>query len=179
MVGFGPISGAPIGGLPSDFHIVIPVEAQTRGPALIQVVSLVDRELISRIHKNPEFLKTIDRRLFEKLVAELFNGFGYDVELTQQTRDGGKDIIAVRRREVDVRYLIECKRPDPGNAVAVTAVRELYGVKVSDGATKAIIATTTHLSPDARLFVEKHRWELEAREYGAIQEWVAAYLEQK
>ena len=109
-------------------------------------------------------------------VAELFNGFGYEVELTKRTRDGGKDVIAIRRKEVETRFLVECKRPDPGNPVGVSTVRELYGVKADDGASKAILATTTYLTPDAKLFIERHRWELEAREYDAIHEWISTYL---
>jgi hypothetical protein len=36
----------------------------------------------------------------------LFIGFGCEVELTRRTRDGGKDIIAIRRKEIDIRLLI-------------------------------------------------------------------------
>ena len=159
--------------VPITFPVDAPAADQT---PLIEVVSFVDRALIERLRKQPDDLRTINRRLFEELVAELFNGFGYEVELTKRTRDGGKDIVAVRRREVETRFLIECKRPDPGNPVGVSTVRELYGVKTDDGASKAILATTSYLSPDARLFIEKHRWELEAREYEAIQEWITTYL---
>jgi hypothetical protein len=71
---------------------------------------------------------------------------------------------------------VECKQPDPGNPVAVSTVRELLGVKVDDGASKAILATTTYLTPDAKQFVDRHRWELEAREFDAIKAWIAEYL---
>jgi hypothetical protein len=54
-------------------------------------------------------------------------------------------------------------------------VRELYGVKVSEGATKAILATTTYFTRDAQLLFEKHRWELEPRDFEAVKEWLAAY----
>ena len=149
--------------------VTFAVETASPGQqSLIQVVSFVDRALIERLRKHPDDLRTINRRVFEELVAELFNGFGYEVELTKRTRDGGKDVIAIRRKEVETRFLVECKRPDPGNPVGVSTVRELYGVKADDGASKAILATTTYLTPDAKLFIERHRWELEAREYDAI-----------
>lgn len=152
------------------------VDAQAKGHSIIQVASAVDRALIQRLQKNPDELRTINRRVFEELVAELFSGFGYEVELTKRTRDGGKDIIAIRRREVETRFLIECKRPDPGNPVCVSTVRELFGVKVDDGATKAILATTTYLTADAKMFVQKHQWELEAKEFQDLQDWIDAYL---
>jgi restriction system protein len=176
MLGFGPIGSFPIGGLPDDFSANFDVSRVDDRHSVIEVVSFVDRALIEQLQRYPDDLRLINRRRFEELIAELFSGFGYEVELTQRTRDGGKDIIAIKRREVEVKFLIECKRPDPGNPVAVSTVRELLGVKVDDGASKAILATTTYLTADAKQFIDKHRWELEAREFGAIKEWIADYL---
>ncbi len=118
----------------------------------------------------------MDRRKFEELVAELFVGFGYEVELTKRTRDGGKDIVAIKRREVEVRFLIECKRPDISNKVSVGAVRELHGAKSDDPASKAILATTGYFTRDAVLYFERHRWELEPKDFNSIQDWIAQYL---
>lgn len=172
----GPINSAPLNGAPVLARFDL--QPKQGKKSIIQVASLADRALIERLHKYPNDLRVIDRRLFEEIVAEIFLGFGYQVELTQRTRDGGKDIIAVKETEINLRFLIECKRPDPGNAIGVSAVRELYGVKIDDGATKAILATTTHLSQDATIFIEKHRWELEGREYDGILEWISNYIKQ-
>lgn len=176
MLGVGPLGTYPLGTLPDDFSATFDINRVDDRPSILEVVSFVDRALIEQLQRCPDDLRLMNRRRFEELIAELFNGFGYKVELTQRTRDGGKDIIAISRREVEVKFLIECKRPDPGNPVAVSTVRELLGVKVDDGASKAIIATTSYLSPDARKFVDKHRWELEAREFDAIKAWIADYL---
>ncbi|MGD9843671.1 MAG: restriction endonuclease [Steroidobacteraceae bacterium] len=174
--GAGPFGAGPFGGMPILPRVQFDVEEPVVGQSIIQVAAYVDRALIERLRLHPDDLRTVDRRFFEELVAELFVGFGYEVELTKRTRDGGKDIVAVRRKEVDTRFLIECKRPDPGNPVTVSTVRELYGVKVDDGASKAILATTTYLTEDAKIFVERHRWELEARVFGGLLEWINAYL---
>lgn len=66
--------------------------------------------------------------------------------------------------------------PGPGNPIGVSTVRELYGVKVDDGATKAILATTTYFTPDAKQFFDKHRWELEPRDFDDIHRWIDDYL---
>ena len=142
---------------------------------IIEVVDDVGKRLAKHFAEHPEAMRTMDRRLFEKLIAEVFRGFGYDVELTQQTRDGGRDIIAIRQHEVNTKYLIECKRPDPGGYVGVRPVRELYGVKCDERATKAILATTAYFSPDALLFFENHEWELESRDYAGLLDWLEAY----
>ena len=164
------------GGGSDDVSASFNLEPSASDDSIIQVVSYVDRALIARLQRYPEDLRIIDRRMFEELVAELFAGFGYEVELTKRTRDGGKDIIAIKRREVDIKFLIECKRPDPGNPVSVSTVRELYGVKNDEDASKAILATTTYFSPDAKLFSERHHWELELKDYDAINCWISDYM---
>ena len=172
MFGSGTFGSTTFGG---GFTLALSRPDQAAQESLVQIVGFLDRRLIEAIGRDHDSLRTIDRRQFEQLVAEIFDGFGYEVELTQRTQDGGKDIVAVRRREIECRLLIECKRPDPGNAVDVSIVRELLGVKVDDGATKAILATTTRLTRDAHGFVEKHRWELEAAEFDKIIAWIELY----
>jgi restriction endonuclease Mrr len=176
-IGAGPIGTTPIGAGPRRiFAASFDTDTKTDGRSIIEIVSFVDRSLIERLSRFPDDLRIIDSRRFEELVAELFLGFGYLVELTRRTRDGGKDIIAIKRTEVNTKYLIECKRPDPGNPIGVSTVRELYGVKVDDGATKAILATTTYFTADAKQFFDKHRWELEPRDFDDIHGWIDEYL---
>jgi len=155
----------------TDFDLSVRHDGRT----IIDLSKAVDEKFVSYFQHHPQELKRMNRRLFEELVAEIFRGFGYEVELTQQTRDGGKDIIAIRRNEVQVKYLIECKRPDPNGYVRVGAVRELYGVKTSEGATKGIMVTTAYFSPDAKIFLDKHQWELEGKEYGDLSRWLEEY----
>lgn len=143
--------------------------------SILLISQNVYKEMILYFSSNPEEMKTMDHRTLEEMIAELFDGFGYEVELTAQTRDGGRDIIAIKDSEVKVRYLIEAKRPDPGTPVGVRPVRELYGVKTRERATKAILATTTYFSAPAIAEFEENIWELELRDYDGIMEWVNAY----
>ena len=164
---------------PGELLVQFPIDKTYERTTIITVSDLVGRRLVEHFTRHPEEMKSMDRRKFEELVAELFDAFGYNVELTQQTRDGGRDIIAVRRREVEARYLIECKRPDRGNLIGVRPVRELYGVKTDEGATKAILATTAYFSRDALLFFDRNKWELEPRDYDGILEWLTMYRAMK
>jgi len=152
-----------------------PIDQTYDRTTIITVSDLIGQKLVEYFARHPEEMRTMDRRKFEELIAEVFDGFGYEVELTQQTRDGGRDIIAVRRQEVETRYLIECKRPEPGTHIGVRPVRELFGVKADEKATKAILATTAYFSRDALLFFDRNRWELEPRDYDGIVEWVKMY----
>ena len=145
------------------------------GTSVIEVSGLVGRALAQYFRQHPAELVYIDRRKFEELVAEIWFGFGYEVELTKQTRDGGKDIIAVGGRETSNRYLIECKRPDPPTKIDVRPVRELLGVKQDDPATKAILVTTSWFTEDARQIEERNRWSLELRDYDGLMVWLKTY----
>jgi hypothetical protein len=148
----------------------------TPSPQSIELIQKIDERLVDFFLGHPSDLKSMNRRLFEELIAELWAGFGYEVELTQQTRDGGKDIIAVRNTLFAERILIECKRPDPGNKIGVQLVRSLYGVKVSEGATKAIMATTSYFSPESEQWFAQHKWELEGKDFDGVQDWLKRYL---
>ena len=113
------------------------------GGEILQTCQLITETLIKKIHRNPDHLNKVNSREFEEMVFELFHSFGYEVELTKRSRDGGRDVIAIKNTEVKVKYLIERKRPNKGNIIGIRPVRELFGVKNDEGATKAILATTT------------------------------------
>lgn len=50
--------------------------------------SRVSLRAIEYFANHPHQLKTMDRRLFEEFVAELFKGFGYEVELNPWCKAG-------------------------------------------------------------------------------------------
>lgn len=66
-------------------------------PSIVSFSKFISREFMMEIAKHPSILRSLERRQFEKVIAELFDGFGYEVELTRRTRDGGKDIIAIKK----------------------------------------------------------------------------------
>jgi|HubBroStandDraft_6_1064221.scaffolds.fasta_scaffold1082890_1 hypothetical protein len=139
----------------------------------IIAVSFDFQRVIRETFCRSETLLQMGSREFEQLVAEIWKRFGYEVELTKATRDGGYDVVAVKQgKEMASRILIECKRYDLRNPVGVSIVRELYGVKTAQKATKAILATTSYLTDPATEFIDDHYWELEAKDHEGIVEWV-------
>jgi len=154
-------------------------EQPEAGSSIVLATWSLTQKLI-QIHNKPTELRTLDRRLFEEIVAELFDGFGYETELTAKTRDGGRDIIAVgNRQQIATKYLIECKRPDPGNPVGVGLVRQLLGVVEDEKATKGLLVSTTYFSPDAKAFEERNEWRLQLNDFEHIAAWITQYLEIK
>jgi hypothetical protein len=85
----------------------------------------VDLQLYKTLIAHPDLIKTLDWRLFEKLLADVIETFEYEVELTKPTKDGGIDIVAIKRSTSfgPHRYLIQAKRWT--NKVGIEPVRSL------------------------------------------------------
>lgn len=125
------------------------------------------------IAREPQLLFGLTGRQFEELMAEIFDRHGFIVELTQQTRDGGRDIIAIRRDlDIPLKFIVECKRYAPERKVSLGIVQRLYGVKMSEGASKAILATTSTFTSPAVKFAEAHIWDLDLKGHDAIIRWL-------
>lgn len=152
-------------------------DEEAASATFLSVASRVTLRAVEYFANHPQRLKTMNRRLFEEFVAELFKGFGYEVELTKQTRDGGFDLIAVTNRDfINQRFLIECKRPDPKNPVRLEVVKHLHATKIDQGANKAILVTTTHFTPDARHYGKRHAIELDLKDFTDLVQWLHHYL---
>ena len=131
-------------GAPEQTSLVLPYTPE------VAVLSRRVDELIDKIYSDRRELLHLSHREFESFVADLWSRFGFEVELTKQTRDGGRDVIAIRRAEAQIRFLIECKRWSPNQRVGVQVVRQLFAVKADERATKAILATTSYFTKDAK-----------------------------
>ncbi len=94
---------------------------------------------------------------FEHLIREVFetefSQNGGEVKITQASRDGGVDAVAFDPDPIrGGKIVIQAKRYT--NTVGVSAVRDLYGTVVNEGATKGILVTTADYGPDAYGFAK-------------------------
>ncbi len=141
-------------------------------PKLIAVTN----DLISKLKINPEDIYKLTPRKFEELIAEILKDRGWEVELTKETRDGGKDIIA--RRETDVGRLlclVEAKKYRKDRPVGVSLIRNLYGTLCDANATSGMIVTTSTFTQDAQTFQERHQYKLALRDYTNLVDWINCY----
>lgn len=96
---------------------------------------------------------------FETLVANLFSKMGLESKLTRSSRDGGVDCIAYDPRPIlGGKVVIQAKRYR--HTVGVSAVRDLYGTMMNEGANKGILVTTSGYGPDAFEFAKDKPIEL-------------------
>jgi restriction system protein len=137
----------------------------------------VEREVLAYFGRHPELLHSLPPRKFEELVAAVFRQSGFDVELTPETRDGGIDIIAVRKDSFlgEGLHLIECKRYIPGNTVGIGVVQRLLGVVEQHRATKGIVVTTSTFTRDALEVAQNARHRLALNEYSTLAHWLAQF----
>lgn len=139
--------------------------------------------LLNKISTNSAILHDIptktDWRVFEEIVAEIFRKFGYEIELTKRTRDGGKDIIALRKSgdSVTERLLIECKHWK--SKIDVKPIRNLIGVAVTQDElpTGIILATTSTFTEDAKELKINPTIsiELDLKDYNDVLNWIGDY----
>ena len=129
-------------------------------------------EMIAEFAAHPEKMKYMNDRKFEEMIVELYDAFGFSVSLTGKTRDGGIDIIAAKSSEKQL-YLIECKRHE--KKIDLRTIQRLYSVLKLNKGTKAILATTSHLTAPAMGIIESHRWELGKKDYDDLLEMISTY----
>jgi restriction system protein len=117
---------------------------------------IAPREVVDQLNEGVN-LAAMDWEDFEHLIRELFEQefkqAGGEVKITQASRDHGVDAVAF---DPDVirggKTVIQAKRYT--NTVGVSAVRDLYGTVLNEGASKGILVTTSDYGPDSYEFAK-------------------------
>lgn len=102
-------------------------------------------------------LASMDWEDFEHLVRLLFerefSSNGSDVKVTQASRDGGVDAVVFDPDPLrGGKIVIQAKRYT--NTVGVSAVRDLYGTVINEGANSGILITTSDYGHDSYEFAK-------------------------
>jgi len=97
----------------------------------------------------PAIKQELTWREFEMLVGEFYRTKGYRVEERGGAgADGGVDLVLRSDSET---VLVQCKHWN-ARSVGIKILRELFGVLVSEGATRAILITSGQVSEEAAAF---------------------------
>ena len=139
----------------SKLHALSPI-------APIIAIDKEDRRFVSAYDvvdgvNESDNLAAMDWQDFENLIRELFEkefvSSGGEVKITQASRDGGVDAVAFDPDPIrGGKIVIQAKRYT--NVVGVSAVRDLFGTTLNEGATKGILVTTADYGPDAYEFAK-------------------------
>lgn len=103
-----------------------------------------------------DWLRGLDWRDFENLVANAYRLQGYQVTLTRDGADGGIDIVLTRQ---DERVLVQCKHWR-SYQVGAPVVREMLGLVVAHRATRGVVVTSGRFSQEAEAFAREQGIQL-------------------
>jgi restriction system protein len=112
---------------------------------------ITPRDIIDSLDATAN-IAAMDWQDFENLIREIFekefSQNGGEVKITQASRDGGVDAVAFDPDPIrGGKIVIQAKRYT--NTVSVSAVRDLYGTVMNEGAMKGILVTTADYGRDA------------------------------
>lgn len=127
------------------------LQLQTDDPRFID-----GHEVASQLEEGYN-LATMAWEDFEHLVRQLFEeefgGGDAEVHVTRANSDGGVDAVVLNPDPIHGgKIVIQAKRYT--NTVGLSAVRDLYGTVINEGANRGILVTTADYGPDAYEFVK-------------------------
>jgi restriction system protein len=124
--------------------------------ALLTYVLRSGRWKLLNLQKSMQDIRSLPHREFERLVGAAYEQQGYRVDYADDGEDGGIDLIIHRGPET---VLVQCKNWYRG-WTGVPEVRELYGVLISEHASRAVLVTSGVFSGEAIAFATAKPLEL-------------------
>jgi hypothetical protein len=130
------------------------------------------------LQRNAARLDGLSWRQFEKLIAELLERDGYEVQLMQGSKDGGVDVVAVKKLGAAgfFKTLWQAKKKGLKSRVGIEVVRELADTRQEFGASKAFIVTSTYLTKGALQRIDRDRFVLGKVDRDDLDSWIKKTL---
>ena len=144
---------------------------------IIGKITEIGLELISHLKRHPELMQEMHSEAFEKLIAELMASGGFDVEWTGRNAETAGDVIAFKMDSgsgLINNYIVECKRYAPSRSVGIEIARAIYGAKVDEGYSNALLVTTSHFQDGVEQFALRH-WDFQIKDFKRLVEWLNRY----
>lgn len=146
--------GAQVSGRPDELQAIKPIVEFN----MVDKRFIEQGDALSGLESRPNLMDLTPSE-FEVLVSNLFTKMGLDTKLTRSSRDGGVDAVAFDTRPVlGGKVVIQAKRYR--DTVGVSAVRDLFGTMLNEGANKGILVCTSGYGPDAYNFSKDKPIEL-------------------
>jgi HJR/Mrr/RecB family endonuclease len=154
-----------------DYNTEAPEKLES--PIIQLDFSKISEELTSHLLNNPKAMHEISPRKFEELVAYIMEKHGYEVTLTQQTKDGGIDIFALKNEGFgNILTIVDCKKYSETNPVGIAAVRGMYGTLQIENASHGMIATTSRFTRGASALAKDYSYQLSLKGHADILQWI-------
>jgi restriction system protein len=124
-----------------------------------------------------QIIKSIDPQSFELIVAELLTSMGYEVIITQYSKDKGRDILASIQTPLGkLLTVVECKRYRSDRPIGVEPVQRLLWVAENvDKASSALLVTTSRFTSGAKAIEKQHQYKLFLCDFQNLAYWIERY----
>ena len=124
--------------------------------------------------KAGKLLSELHWREFEELIGHLLESEGWRVTVTRGTKDGGLDVIAVKKDPHIglVQAVWQAKKYSPHNKVQLKHVKELSATRDEAKATKGVIVTTSHLTKGVIDWIKRDIYRLSYKEQEDVESWI-------
>lgn len=151
-------------------------EARDTSPILIPFGN-VNAELIRYLANKPEDFHKLHPRKFEEVICEIFKDQGHSVELTPETRDGGRDLVVVMTTALGpMLVVVECKRWSAKNPVGSAIVeRFLFHIRDKARANCGLIVATTRFTAGAIKAAQDYNYLLQLSDLDVVTEMAKNY----
>ena len=119
---------------------------------------VAEADVLSELDQRPNLME-LSPTEFESLITNLFERMGLETRQTRPSRDRGVDCVAWDARPIfGGKVVIQAKRYK--GTVGVSAVRDLHGTMMNEGASKGILVTTSGFGRHSFEFAAKKPIEL-------------------
>jgi len=136
-------------------------------------IDRLDYKIIRYISKNSNLLFKLNPRLFEKLVAGFLNSMGWKIELTPFTKDGGIDVIAIKKiDDISHKMLVQVKRNNEKRKVGVNTIREFMHIIDETKANSGMIITTSDFTKGAYHYQNKYSYLLSLKSHKDVVDYM-------
>lgn len=134
--------------------------------------------ILQRLFARKVQIDDLNWREFERLVSELLEQDGYEVELLRGTKDGGVDVVAVKDMGTAgfFKTVWQAKKKDLKNKVGLSIVRELADTRSEFKASKGMIVTSTYLTRGALARIERDKYILGKVDRDDLSAWIQRIL---
>lgn len=136
-----------------DWALTAPVdrkENQFASPSLKSVVP-ENKPTQTEGGMSLDYLRSMDEYEFEKLVAKVWQGMGYETRVTQASNDRGIDVIAEKEAPYHQKKIIQAKRYSKGTKVGSEEVQRYDSLRrQEDNVDEVVIVTTSSFTRPAQ-----------------------------
>lgn len=113
---------------------------------LVALVQQFSHRLVEWIATYPHHLDLVEWRDMERVLGVAFSGLGFEVQITNASKDGGIDLRLESRGST---YFVQVKHWPSGKRVGGEYVREFVALTVSSGARAGIFLSTSGFTSSA------------------------------